>query len=91
MIQTISLSDFRDAFNRLRPDNFSYDGLTALYEYFEEVNPDYDLDVIELCCDFAEDTIENVLDSYSLQSLEELRDNTCVVWNDHERVLYQLY
>ena len=57
---TINESTFKDQF-RLhgRKDQFSSNGLTALYNYLEEVfgedsEYEYDLDVIGLCCEFSE-------------------------------------
>ena len=53
--RTVTESDFRDAFQAIRPDNFSYEGLTALYECLsEDIGEDIELDVIALCCDFTE-------------------------------------
>lgn len=56
--QTVTESDFRSAFQVIRPDNFSYEGLTALYEYLwdlsEDIGEDIELDVIALCCNFTE-------------------------------------
>ena len=58
MIQTINEYQFADAFNKIRPDNFSYEGLKALYDYLEEFEDDtgekIELDVIALCCDYTE-------------------------------------
>lgn len=91
MKQECNKSDFVDAFRRIRPDEFSYDALSALYDYLEEVYVDdheYILDVIALCCEFHEDKIENVLREYNLATLDELRVSTCVVWENGEDVLY---
>ena len=56
--QTVTESDFRDAFQAIRPDNFSYEGLGALYDYLEnlsdDIGDDIELDVIALCCDYTE-------------------------------------
>ena len=59
MKQTINFSQFTDAFrdhNRL--DNFTYDGLEALFDYLEDLaddcGTDFELDVIALCCEFSE-------------------------------------
>lgn len=92
MKQTISKSDFRDAFSRMgRKDNFSYEGLGHLYDYLEEVSEDYELDVIELCCEFEEDTINNVLAQYGLEDFEQLQEETNIVWFDDENVIYAQY
>jgi hypothetical protein len=41
-----------------RPDNFSYPGLLALWEYFEEyedsTGEEIELDVIAICCEYSE-------------------------------------
>ena len=55
MKQTVTRSDFIDAFrNAGREDNFSYEGLCALYDWLEELGEEYELDVIALCCEFSE-------------------------------------
>lgn len=54
MLQVVTKSAFIDAFARLRPDNFTKDALSALYDYFEEIDPGMYLDVIAICCDYAE-------------------------------------
>ena len=54
----VSLSDFRDAFMSIRPNNFSYAGLESLYEWFidyeDNCGEETELDVIAICCDFSE-------------------------------------
>ena len=76
MYQTVNEYKFRDAFQNLRPNNFSYEGLTLLYEYFEQLEDDLDekieLDVIAICCDYSEDTYDNIADNYSIEDLEGL-------------------
>lgn len=54
MIQTVTKSVFIDAFARIRPDNFTRDALSALYDHFEEIDPNMDLDVVAICCDYSE-------------------------------------
>lgn len=55
MYQTVSQWDFVRAFDDMnRGNNFSEEGRIALFELLEEVNPDSELDVISICCDFAE-------------------------------------
>jgi hypothetical protein len=64
MVQTINLNDFRNAFQEIRPNNFSYEGLERLYDYLSEMEPQYELDVIGLCCDFCEMPIDEVIEAY---------------------------
>jgi hypothetical protein len=58
MKQTVNKSLFMDAFKALRPDNFSYEGLSTLFDYLEsyeeELGEEIELDVIALCCEFSE-------------------------------------
>lgn len=77
MIQTINASQFIDAFRSMgRADQFSRQGLRALFDYMEEVDPDFELDVIALCCDYAEDSTEDIAKSYGIEvdSIDELKD-----------------
>ena len=56
MYQTITPSAFRDAFRAAgRADQFSYHALGMLFDYFDDVDPDHELDVIAICCAFSED------------------------------------
>ena len=72
MIQTINVSNFRDAFRACgRKDQFSYEGLGVLFEYFEEIDPDFDLDVIALCCDYSEDSPEDIAQAYGIDLPED--------------------
>ena len=71
MKTTINLNQFRDAFYRMgRKTNFSYEGLEILFEYLEELeegtDQEIELDVIALCCDFSEDTPENIGEAYGI-------------------------
>ena len=56
--QTINEHQFRQAFKECRPDQFSWEGLHALWEWFEQyeedTSEDIELDVIAICCDYSE-------------------------------------
>ena len=93
MIKTLSIYDFRDAFKAAgRGEQFSYDGLEVIFDYIESYEQDageqIELDVIALCCEWAEDTVENIIRNYSIDCddvdddaiqnyvIEYLEDNT---------------
>lgn len=62
-----SASQFRDEFNRAgRGNQFSYEGLGLLFDYLEEIDPQYDLDVVALCCDYTESTPAEIARDYSI-------------------------
>ena len=64
MKQTINLYQFRDAFQAIRPDNFSYEGLETIYNYLEEIDSEMELDVIAICCDFSQCSLDEFKDSF---------------------------
>ena len=93
MIKTLSIYDFRDAFKAAgRGEQFSYDGLEVIFDYIESYEQDAgeqtELDIIALCCEWAEDTVENIIRNYSIDCddveddeiqnhvIEYLEDNT---------------
>ena len=70
MKQTVDFYDFKRAFKQCRPDNFSHQGLCVLWDYFEQYEDDtgseIELDVIAICCDYSEDTTENIAAAYDI-------------------------
>src|SRR5574344_178247 len=71
MKQTIDLYAFRDAFYKMgRTDNFSYEGLGILFDYLEEfeqaTGEEMELDVISLCGEFTESTIDDLISEYDI-------------------------
>ena len=67
MKTTIDFNDFRDAFRAYdRMDNFSREGMQILFDYLEELDPDMELDVIAICCDYTEDTPESIAENYGI-------------------------
>ena len=66
-ISVNSISQFSDQFRMTgRITQFSYEALTMLYDYLEDVNPDYELDVIELCCEYIEQDWDDIASSYDI-------------------------
>ena len=70
MYNEISFNEFVDAFRDMnRENNFSYDGLKALFDYLEEyeesTGTQLKLDVIALCVEYTEyKNVRDFLDSY---------------------------
>ena len=86
MKTTVSQDDFVQAFQGIRPDNFSYLGLRALFNWVEELDDDCgtetELDVIAFCCEFSEyeDLAEfqaNYGEEYT--DIDAIRDETMVI------------
>ena len=95
MFITVDREMFINEFKRFNRFNYSYAGINALFDYLEEYESSceqkIEFDVIEICCDYIEDNINDVLKNYNLESLEELKDSTQVIWHDDENVLYQAF
>jgi len=110
MKSTVSLYDFRRAFEQCRPDNFSHEGLEVLFDYLEELESDtgeeLELDVIALCCDYSEDSFEDVAANYSIDLsnheeieaqlqavIDYLQENTqyCGVTSDNKVVYFSSF
>ena len=74
MKTNVSFYDFQREFEQCRPDNFSRQGLGVLWDYLEQYEEDcgeeLELDVIALCCDFSEASVEQIADGYSIDLSE---------------------
>ena len=72
MKTTVYFSEFCDYFRKIRPDNFSYEGLRVLFDHIADIDnscgEESELDVIGLCCDFAESTWEAIASDYSIET-----------------------
>jgi len=99
MIRTIDNIEFVDAFRKMgRTDNFSFRGLVALYEYLEMLGEDLgqeiELDVIALCCEYAEyDNLEEFQADYSedYQTIGDIERETTVIMIDDDSFIIQQF
>ena len=92
MTNTINLSDFRNEFHAYgRGEQFSYDGLEVLFDFLEDCYPDFELDVIGLCCDFMEGSITDILAEYDLNSVNDLENHTIVLYVNSDDIIIQRF
>lgn len=96
MKATINREDFVKLFDEYdRSENFSKLGRRKLFDYLEqlgeETGEDFEVDVIAICCDFSESSIEQALKDYNLESLDDLKDQTTVIEVDDETIIYQSF
>ena len=72
MFTQVSEYGFRDAFlsSDTYKHNFSYEGLTLLYDWFEDFEEStgtkFEFDMVAICCDFAESTWREVAQDYNI-------------------------
>ena len=99
MIRTINEYDFIKAFHKMgRGNNFSTSGLTALYEYLEmledNTEQEIELDVIALCCEYAEyDSLEEFQADYGdeYETIEDIQNATTVIMIDDDSFIIQQF
>jgi len=105
MKTTVDFYDFKRAFHDCRPNNFSEEGLGLLFDYLEEyensTGEELELDVIAICCDYNEETLDEIINSYDIEidededKLEQVKyfldQNTMTVGvlDDDETIIYQ--
>ena len=89
---------FIDTFQKFRPNQFTYEGLTALFEYLEEfedaTGEEIELDVIGLCCDYCEyDNLKEFQDEYGkeYETMEDIENQTMVIPIDEESFIIQQF
>jgi len=98
MKQSVNMYDFERAFKNFERDNFSYDGLKALFEYLEEygdgMGEEVELDVIALCCEYAEyDSLSEYNDDYGTKysEIDAIQDDTTLIKIDDNSFIIQQY
>ena len=99
MKQSINEYNFIDAFRKMgREENFSYRGLIALFDYLEQYEHDTDteieLDVIALCCEYAEyDSLAEFQKDYGedYQTIEDIESDTTVIMIDDDSFIIQQF
>jgi hypothetical protein len=94
LVEYVNFSHFVDRFHSMgRGDQFSYQGLRALFDYLEEIadcSPEpIELDVIAICCDFVEyASVSDAITELGDDGTEEMTDQKAIAWlSDNYRVL----
>lgn len=78
--EQLTATQFADALIQDEYANWSYQGALALYDYFEELGEDIELDRVAIRCDYHEyETKQELLNDYDAHTWEEIQDNTEVI------------
>ena len=99
MKQSINMYGFERAFKNMgRGEQFSYNGLKALFEYLEEyeegTGEEVKLDVIALCCEYAEyETLKEFQADYGekYESIEDISNETTLITINDESFIVQQF
>ena len=100
MKKTVNEYMFKDGMKKLRPDNFTWGGLSALYDYLTELEDDtgqeIEFDVIVICSEYSEyEDLNEIQEAYDVKGLDEdelkdwLADNGSPVLEHDEGVIIQ--
>jgi predicted ArsR family transcriptional regulator len=80
MKTTVSVYDFREAFRQAGRENFSYEALDLMFDYFEALEEDIgnemELDVVAICCDYTEDDAVSIAGNYDIDITDMDEDET---------------
>ena len=82
IVQSINnVYQFREAFRLAgRSDQFSHEGLEVLFDYLDNLSEDtgepIELDVVALCCEYYESSIEELINNYNIDLSEVDEDDT---------------
>lgn len=80
IVETLNQNQFVDNFQTIRPDNFSYEGLQAIFTYLEDLSEDIgeniEFDPIAICCEYTEyRNLQEIIDAYECINCEEDLDD----------------
>ena len=96
MIIEVCRNMFIKEFRDIRPDNFSLDGLDALFDYITELEEDLGeqirFDVVALCCDYSQyNTLADYNSDYGTEheSWDDVADETTVIKITDEAAIIQ--
>ena len=84
VIKSLDVYEFRRAFvDYNRADQFSYEGLGALFDLLDDTGAPYpyELDVIGLCCEFTEySDLDEIKQAYNtVKTIDDLHDRTIAI------------
>lgn len=109
IVQTLSKSSFIEAFKQSsRKDQFSYEALEAIFNYLEDYSDNtgepIELDIVEICCDYCEQSWQAIASDYSIeideneneeeqkqQVFDYLSNETAVVGETVDGFVYQQF
>lgn len=86
IIKTVNFNDMFESFNKMgRGEQFTYDALKALFEYYDALSDDIgeniELDVIAICCEWSE---------YELSEYNREHGTEFESWDDAQEALDDL-
>ena len=86
IIDTLHQARFAEEFKKIRKDDFTWDGLRALYEHLDDLSKDTGEDIefcpVSFCCEFSEYNLQEFNEDYNEEyaTIDELQEKEeCVI------------
>lgn len=106
LYKTISNAyELKEEFEKYDRDHYSLDAYDAIIDYYDQLDQNHELDVVELCSIFEEETPENIVNDYSGYEdcvdeagdiddyllLQEMNEKTYAILLDNDKILFINY
>lgn len=95
MKMTVDVNDMKERFEALDRDYYTYEGLEALLDYYDEIDENIEFDAIAICCDCTEYgdgaacSLEDLKDEYSYKyQVEEWLEDEALEENEFDEDEY---
>lgn len=92
---TVDVNDMKERFEALDRDYYTYDGLEALLDYYDEIDENMEFDAIAICCDCTEYgdgaacSLEDLKNDYGYKyPVEEWLEDNALEENEFDIDLY---
>ena len=92
---TVDVYDMKERFEALDRDYYTYDGLEALLDYYDEIDEHMEFDAIAICCDCTEYgegaacSVDDVVNDYGYKyPVEEWLEDNALEENEFDTDLY---
>lgn len=92
---TVDVYDMKERFEALDRDYYTYDGLEALLDYYDEIDENMEFDAIAICCDCTEYgegaacSLEDLKNDYGYKyPVEEWLEDNALEENEFDIDLY---
>jgi hypothetical protein len=93
--------ELKQEFMDYNRDYYSLEAYEAILDYFDNIDENVELDVIGLCCDFNEDTLDEIIGNYNIEIEDEenkeeevmdyLQKHTWAVRTTDNKILYTVF
>lgn len=95
MIKRLNVYDMKDEFVKMNRDYYSFSGLKALLEFYNEINENMELNCIAICCDCTEYgegaaySFSDLINDYGYNyTVEEYKEDNDIETSEYDEIEY---